>query len=379
MKHLFPGATVGILGGGQLARMTALEAKRMGYRVRVSDPDPNGSAAQVADACVQGAFDDAEAATTLAKQCDVVTLDTEHIPAELLRTLEAVTPVYPGADVLAVVQDRGTQRAFLRRVGAPQPRNALVTDPASLAAAGEVTGFPAVLKTTRAGYDGKGQARVERAEDLARAWDSLGKQPAVLEEFVSFEREVSVLLARDLTGNFVFYPLAENLHRHHILHTTRVPARVSSALVSQAQALGSLIARELGHVGMLAIELFVTHDDRLLVNELAPRTHNSGHYTFGACVTSQFEQHVRAICGLPLGDTSLLRPVVMLNLLGDLWQQGEPDWNIVLQHPEAQLHLYGKTPASVGRKMGHVLFLHEDIDHAMTLAERVHEQLSART
>ncbi len=360
MSPIWPGGTIGIIGGGQLARMTALEARRMGYRIAVLDPDPEGPAAQVADFCITGAFDNLEAAKTLAARSDVITIDTEHVPAETLEQLEAMKPVRPAANVLRIVQDRCEQRRFLEAQEVPQPRNAAVSDAGSLRAAATMVGFPCVLKTRRWGYDGKGQARVGQVAELEEAWRALGQAPALVESFVDFEKEISVLLARDLDGNIRFYPIAENTHRRHILHTSRVPAGIPVELVALAEKLGARIASALGHVGMMAIELFVTREGALLVNEIAPRTHNSGHYTFGACATSQFEQHVRAICGLPLGDPSLLRPAVILNLLGDLWRDGPPSWHAVLSHPTARLHLYGKKRPAVGRKMGHVLILDED-------------------
>ncbi len=375
MSQICPGGTIGIIGGGQLARMMALEARRMGYRIGVLDPDPEGPAAQVADFCVTGAFDDLEAATTLAARSDVITIDTEHVPAELLEHLEAMKPVRPAASVLRIVQDRCEQRRFLEAQRVPQPRNAALSDAESLRAAATVVGFPCVLKTRRSGYDGKGQARVGCVEELEDAWRALGQPPALVESFVDFEKEISVLLAHDLDGNVRFYPIAENTHRRHILHTSRVPARIPVELVAQAEKLGAGIASALGHVGMMAIELFVTREGSLLVNEIAPRTHNSGHYTFGACATSQFEQHVRAICGLPLGDPSLLRPAVMLNLLGDLWWDGLPVWHAVLSHPTARLHLYGKKRPAAGRKMGHILILDEGDQDADEIAEAIAAEL----
>jgi len=360
VSQIWPGGTIGIIGGGQLARMTALEARRMGYRIAVLDPDPEGPAAQVADDCVASAFDNLEAAKALAARSDVITLDTEHVPVEILEQLEAMKPVRPSAGVLRIVQDRCEQRRFLGAERVPQPRNAPVSGADSLRAAATVVGFPCVIKTQRSGYDGKGQARAGCADELEDAWRVLGQPPAVVESFVDFEREISVLLARDLDGNVRFYPIAENTHRNHVLHTSRVPARIPVELVAQAETLGARIASALGHVGMMAIELFVTRDGGLLVNEIAPRTHNSGHYTFGACATSQFEQHVRAICGLPLGDTSLLRPAVMLNLLGDLWRNGPPGWHTVLSRPTARLHLYGKKRPAAGRKMGHIIVFDDD-------------------
>jgi 5-(carboxyamino)imidazole ribonucleotide synthase len=368
---LWPGATIGIIGAGQLARMMAMEAKRMGYRVAVLDPDPDAPAAAIADIHIVGALDDVRAARDLAACCDVVTLDTEHVPADLLRKLEALTPVRPSSDVLRVVQDRLTQRMFLQGCGLPQVRHGAITVGCDIALAARAVGFPCVLKTRRNGYDGKGQVTARSLAELESAWNELGRVPTVAEAFVRFDKEVSVLLARGAGGEIRFYDIAENVHRRHVLHTTEAPANISSALVTQAEQIGSRIATELGFVGMLAVELFVTGDDELLVNEIAPRTHNSGHYTFGACVTSQFEQHVRAICDLPLGDTSLLSPVVMLNLLGDSWNRGEPEWSRVMEHPSIRLHVYGKKRAAPGRKMGHLLVLDHTIERARYTAESV--------
>lgn len=375
MTRVFPGGTIGILGGGQLGRMLALEARRMGYRIAVLDPDPDGPAAQVADIHVTARLDDAEAAETLVRQSDVVTLETEHVPYAILERLEEIKPVRPSARVLRIIQDRLEQRRFLEAHGAPQVRYAPVSDTESLRTAADAAGFPSILKTRRSGYDGKGQARAADADELAEAWKTVGEAPAILESFVDFDKEISVLLARDLDGNVRFHPIAENVHRHHVLRTSRVPARIPADLAARAQALGARVASALGHVGMMAIELFVTREGSLLVNELAPRTHNSGHYSFGACTTSQFEQHVRAVCGLSLGDSSLLCPAVMLNLLGDLWRDGPPSWDTVCAHPTARLHLYGKRRAAPGRKMGHILILDKDVDNAAQIADAIGAQL----
>lgn len=377
MSRILPGATIGLIGGGQLARMLALEGRRMGYRIAVLDPDDEGPAAQAADIRVAGALDDLRALETLARHSDVITLDTEHVPAEHLRLLEDLKPVRPSARVLGVIQDRLEQRRALAALSIPQVRHAPVSDQESLHAAAKSVGLPAVLKRRRLGYDGKGQAKIHGPTGLADAWRTLAEEAAVLESFVDFEREISVLLARGLDGEIRFHPVAENVHRHHILRTTRVPARISPDLASRAEEIGARIAAELGHVGMMAVEFFVTPGGGLLVNEVAPRTHNSGHYTFGACSTSQFEQHIRAICGLPLGDPALLRPAVMLNLLGDLWASDAPDWGKVLSHPAARLHLYGKSRSSPGRKMGHVLVIGEDSDSALSTAEAVAAGLEA--
>jgi 5-(carboxyamino)imidazole ribonucleotide synthase len=368
---LLPGATIGIVGGGQLGRMMALAARRMGYRVAVLDPDPSGPAGQVADIAIGARFDDAEAALRLARQCQVVTLDLEHVPASVIGEVERICPVRPSSSVMATVQDRLAQRQFLARYGLPQVRFAPVDAPSDLPNAVRTVGFPCVLKTRTQGYDGKGQARATVPGELEEAFATIGARPAVMEEWVDFQREVSVLLARATSGEIVFYPIPENLHRRHILFLSRAPAALPDSTVRKAQEIGAAIAEHLGHVGVLAVELFVTDDGQLLVNEIAPRTHNSGHYTFGASATSQFEQHLRAVCGLPLGDTRLLSPAAMLNLLGDLWAAGEPDWSVVFRYPEARLHLYGKKRASPGRKMGHVLVLHPEVERAVGIASEI--------
>jgi 5-(carboxyamino)imidazole ribonucleotide synthase len=348
--------------------MMALEGRRMGYRVAILDPDPAGPAGQIADLAIGARFDDVGAARELARQCQVVTLDLEHVPARLIQEVEEVCPIRPSAQVMATVQDRLLQRQFLARHGLPQVRFAKVDARSDLASAAETVGLPLVLKTRTQGYDGKGQARATTAGDLESAFAAIGARPAIAEEYVDFEGELSILLARALDGQIAFYPVPENLHRRHILYLSRVPAALPDSLLRQAQEIGAAIAKELGHVGMLAVELFLTRAGELLVNEIAPRTHNSGHYTFGACVTSQFEQHLRAVAGLPLGETRLLSPAVMLNLLGDLWAEGEPDWSGVLGYPEARLHLYGKRRATPGRKMGHVLVLHRELQQAEAIA-----------
>jgi 5-(carboxyamino)imidazole ribonucleotide synthase len=377
MRPLLPGATIGVLGGGQLGRMMALAARRMGYRVAVLDPVARCPTGQVADRVVVGALDDADAGRELARGCEVVTLDTEHVPAEVLERVAEVAPVRPGPEVLRTIQDRLTQKRFLDARGLPQARWAPVGTDDELAAALAAVGLPAILKARRAGYDGKGQARIERAEDAAAAWARLGRVPAVLERVVEFAREVSVVLARGVDGALAVYPLAENVHRKHVLHTTRAPAPMPAARRQRAEELARDIASALRHVGVMAVELFEQPgaDDELLVNEIAPRTHNSGHYTYGACVTSQFEQHVRAVCGLPLGDPRQTVGAVMLNLIGDLWQRGAPAWEHVLARPEARLHLYGKAHAAPGRKMGHVVLLDDDTDGALAHAEAMLDAL----
>jgi len=372
VSAILPGQTIGVLGGGQLGRMMALAARRMGYRIVVLDPNPRCPTAQVSDGVVVGALDDREAAVLLAKQVDVITLDTEHVPAEILDELERHAPVRPGASVLRTIQDRQTQKQFLDRLGIPQARWAPVGSDIELAGALARFGGRGIVKHRRAGYDGKGQMRVEAQGQLAQVAQWLRDTPAVMEEVVPFAREISAILARGISGEVRMYPIAENVHRRHILHTTRAPATLSDTSWRQVHDIANSIAEALGVVGVMAVEMFELESGALLVNEIAPRTHNSGHFTWGACATSQFEQHVRAICGLRLGDPRPLSGAVMVNLIGDLWTHGvPPSWRTVLDRPEAHLHLYGKDGAAPGRKMGHVLLVDDDTDRALATAEEL--------
>jgi 5-(carboxyamino)imidazole ribonucleotide synthase len=376
MSTHLPGATIGIIGGGQLARMMALEARRMGYRVCVLAEHADEPAVPLADHWIPGAIDDVDAAERLANAADVVTIDSEHVPASLLAYLELIRPVRPSAQVLRTIQDRRAQRRFLEQINAPQPFCVAIDSLDQLRNELRVVGLPCVLKSRHAGYDGKGQAVIQSERDIESAWKRVGRSAAMLEELVRFDAEISVLLARSPNGEMQFYPVAYNVHRHHVLHATMAPAPLSSSVEREAIRIASTIADALDHAGMMAVEMFLVGSE-LLVNEIAPRPHNSGHYTFGACVTSQFEQHVRAVLGLPLGDPSLSRPAVMLNLFGDLWRDGDPDWTPLLARPEARLHLYGKSEARPGRKMGHVLLLDEDPHRALRNGEALLETLAS--
>ncbi len=379
MTPLVPGATIGVLGGGQLGRMMAVTARQMGYRIIVLDPSARCPTAQVSDGVVVGALDDLEAARHLAKQVDVITLDTEHVPATILTELETIAPVRPGASVLRTIQDRLVQKEFLDRIGMPQAAWAPVGDPDELEVALAKVGRPAILKVRRAGYDGKGQVRVDPDVDAVAQLARLRGELAVAEEVVKFTREISVILARGLGGEIQIYPIAENAHRRHVLHTTRAPAPMVDAQRTRAHDVAVAVAEALGHVGVMAVEMFELADGRLLVNEIAPRTHNSGHYTYGACATSQFEQHIRAVCGLPLGDPRALTGAVMVNLIGDLWAHGSPPWHHVLARPEARLHLYGKDAPAPGRKMGHIVLLDDDTERSLVTAEALISVLTPRS
>jgi len=379
VSAILPGGRIGFLGGGQLAQMLALEARRMGYATVVVTDEEDAPGVDAADRVFSLASLASPAGLdAFADACDVVTLETEHIPLPLLRAVASRMLLRPGAEVLAVVADRLSQRQFLERNGLPQTAFAPVSESADFATAAERTGFPAVLKTRQGGYDGRGQVRVARASDLPAAWESLGRLPCVLEAFVRFSREISVVAARSPGGELRYYPLAENEHRHHVLHRTLAPAPLPAGGLEGAQAIAAKIATAFDYVGVFAVELFVGENDVLLVNEIAPRVHNSGHFTWGGCRTSQFEQHLRAICGLPLGDPSLHRPAVMLNLLGDLWQDGAPAWERVLAVEGVNLHLYGKKHARPGRKMGHLVLTGADVAGALATSEHVSALLGQR-
>lgn len=345
-----PGATLGIIGGGQLGRMSALAAARLGYRAHVFTPEADGPAAQVCAAATIAAYDDREALAAFADAVDVVTFEFENIPADSLELLAARVPVRPGPPVLAITQHRGHEKDFVNRAGVATAPYALVDGPDALATALGEIGWPAVLKTTRFGYDGKGQILIGQDTDPADAWAALGGDEAILEGFVDFVCEMSVVVARGPDGATATFDPVENIHEHHILARTLAPARRSQAVLDQAREIARRLAKAIDLVGLLAVEMFLTPDDRLLVNELAPRPHNSGHWTLDACMTSQFEQHVRAVCGLPLGSPARLANAEMRNLLG----RDIDRWPELLADPTAKLHLYGKAEARFGRKMGHV-------------------------
>jgi 5-(carboxyamino)imidazole ribonucleotide synthase len=351
---ILPGQTVGILGGGQLGRMFAIAARRMGYRVHSFDPTGDCPAGQVADEEIIAAYDDLDAARRFAAGVDVVTFEFENIPAETLAAIAETRPVHPSPEVLHICRHRLREKEFLTRHGFPVAAHRPVRNVEELRQAVAALGTPSILKTADFGYDGKGQVRIDGAGADADAWRTMGRPVGVLEAFVPFTREISVICARTQAGQVHAFGPAENVHHRHILDVTSVPAAVSAATARQAIELASAVAAALDVVGLLAVEMFVLTSGELLVNELAPRPHNSGHYSFDACVTSQFEQQLRAVCGLPLGDGRLLGPAAMANLLGDLWTDGEPDWARALAIPEVKLHLYGKREARAGRKMGHL-------------------------
>jgi 5-(carboxyamino)imidazole ribonucleotide synthase len=376
LPPLSPGATIGMLGGGQLGRMSLLAGRRMGYRFVVLDPAGEAApAAPVADAVIAAEFDDEEGLDRLAALCERVTLEFENIPTEAVVRLNEKVAVCPGRRVLEVCQHRQREKEFLRDAGFPCAPFAVVRSREDLATAVNSLGMPCVLKTAAFGYDGKGQIKLEEGTDLGAAWVALGHHTGVVEKWIRFEGEFSVICARNAAGEEAVYAPFENLHRDHILDTTIWPARLGPDRAAEAFALGSAVARALGVIGLLTVELFLTGDG-WIVNELAPRPHNSGHVTFDAAVTSQFEQHIRAVANLPLGDPSPLCSGVMVNLLGDRWPAGGiPNWRAVWNEPRAKLHLYGKREARPGRKMGHFTVIDDSVDRAEAMARGVDEAL----
>ncbi len=354
---ILPGAAIGVLGSGQLGRMFAIAARRMGYRVHTFSPDSDTPTGQVADVEIQAAYDDLDAVAAFARQVAVVTFEFENVPAPTAAAAEKFAPVRPGGNVLHVTQHRLREKRFLDGAGFPVTPFRAVHSAADLTRALEELGYPAVLKTAGWGYDGKGQVRIDAPAAANSAWESIRTDEGILEAFVPFDCEVSVVAARGSDRSFVAYPAIENAHSRHILDISTCPAGISERLARAAGEIARGVLEALDVVGVLCVEFFVTKDGRLLINELAPRPHNSGHLTIDACTTSQFEQQLRSICGLPLGSTELLRPAAMANLLGDLWEPGEPDWSSACAFPDVKLHLYGKLQARPGRKMGHLTAL----------------------
>lgn len=372
---ILPDAMLGMLGGGQLGRMFTLAAHAMGYRVTVLDPDPLSPAGAIADVHLKAAYQDRDALGQLADTCAAVTTEFENVPAASLRWLASRCPVRPSAESVAVAQDRVREKRFISAQGLQTAPFAAIESERDLDAV-DAALLPGILKRARYGYDGKGQAPVATAAEARAAHAAMGADACVLEKRVDLRCEVSVVVARAADGATRTFPIAENRHRHGILDTSIVPASVAPDIARRAARDAGQIATALGYCGVLAVEFFVTTAGALLVNEIAPRPHNSGHYTIDACVTSQFEQQVRALCGLPLGDTRLLAPAVMVNLLGDVWDRGQPAWERVFREPGAKLHLYGKHEARAGRKMGHFTVLGADAGDALDKALAIRAELS---
>lgn len=364
---ILPGAMLGVIGGGQLGRMFVIAARTMGYRVTVLDPEAGCPAGCVADVHLCADYADAKALKTMMETCAAVTTEFENVPAESMRYLAEHIRVSPSADAIAIAQDRVLEKQFLLRQGfavAPFTVIESLNDFDKLSAAL----LPGILKRSRYGYDGKGQVRVQTIEQARTAFTSLGNVPCVLEQMVPLKSEISVIVARGSDGHASCFPVAENQHTNGILDISIVPARVGPDLTRHARETALGLAEKMNYCGVLAIEFFVLRDNRLLINEMAPRPHNSGHYTIDACVSSQFEQQVRTLCDLPLGNTQLICPAVMVNILGDAWAQGEPPWSEFLAQPNLKLHLYGKAAARAGRKMGHFTCLDHSLNHALAEA-----------
>jgi len=372
MTTVLPGSIVGVLGSGQLGRMFAIAARRMGYRVHTYSPDADTPTGQVADLEIQGAYEDLDAVEAFARNVKVVTFEFENVPFATTVAAEKHAPVRPAGSVLHTSQQRLREKGFLRNAGLPVANFFAVRTLADLEAGIRRVGLPCVLKTASFGYDGKGQSKIETIEQAADAWKSIAGHEAIVEAWVDFEKEVSVVAARGMDGSFAHWGVIENDHHHHILDISTAPAIVTPAVEKRAIELARTVLEQLQVVGVLCIEMFLTRRGELLINELAPRPHNSGHLTFDASVTSQFEQQLRAVCGLPLGSTELLHPAAMANLLGDLWSEGEPDWAAALSIPDVKLHLYGKIEPRRGRKMGHLTAL------AASSAEAREKVLEAR-
>ncbi|HEU4629638.1 MAG TPA: 5-(carboxyamino)imidazole ribonucleotide synthase [Gemmatimonadaceae bacterium] len=373
---VLPGATIGFLGGGQLGRMTAFAARAMGYDVAVLDPDPACPAAAVASRVVTAPYADVDAAVELARACDVVTLEIEQIPRETLEAVAAIVPLRPGVEPVWIVQDRARQKEWLRSHGFPVGPFATATTEAECVQAVDALG-PSIVKSCFGGYDGRGQVRVLRpsARAAAEAWSGVGARRSVVEAFLDVVEELSVLVARRPDGTSVVFPPSRNHHAHGVLAWSVTPTGLAPAVEGRAAELARGIADTLGIEGLLAVELFHVGDGQLLVNELAPRPHNTFHHTERACETSQFEQLVRAICALPLGSPALVRPGAIANLLGDLWANGLPDVTRALEYPGVRLHLYGKAEARPGRKMGHLSASGETADAALRSALDAYDAL----
>ena len=374
-RAILPGATIGVLGGGQLGRMFAIAARRLGYRVHTLAPEDDTPTGQIADVEINAAYDDLDAVRAFAKGVDVVTFEFENVSAAATAAAEEHAIVRPNGRALFIAQHRIREKSFLADRGLPVTPFAPVRSEDDLRAAVAAIGCPAVLKTASFGYDGKGQVPVAKAADAPGAWQAIGRQEAILEAFIDLDREISVVAARGVDGAVSHFDAIENAHRHHILDVSVAPAAVTPEISAKAIDVTRAVLEALDYVGVMCVEFFVARDGRLFINELAPRPHNSGHLTFDACRTSQFEQQLRAICGLPLGSPELLQPAAMANLLGDLWNAGELNWPAALAIGEVKLHLYGKATARPGRKMGHLTAMASSPDRARVLVLRARDAL----
>jgi len=375
---LNPGSTIGIIGGGQLGRMLAMAARQMDYRTIVLDPDSNCPAGQVADEVIRSEYSDIKASSELAALADVVTYEFENVDADSVSSAEKHKPVRPSSSVLRTTQNRFHEKKALLEAGIPVANFRKVDSLRDLEDAASVLGYPMVLKTATEGYDGKGQSIIHGEHDLAISYDQLNARNVelIVEQFVSFKAEVSTICARTADGMTATFDPSENIHRNHILDTSIVPARIDESVAGKARIVATNIAEKLDVIGLIAVEMFVTQENDILVNELAPRPHNSGHYTMDGCDTSQFEQLVRVLAGMPITLPKLHSPTVMVNLLGEIWEDtgGNPDWQRALEMPGVSLHLYGKSAARVGRKMGHINVVAETVEEALYIAAEARER-----
>ncbi len=376
---ILPGASIGVIGGGQLGRYFVIEARRMGYVTWVLDPDANAPAMQLAENPVVAHYDDMEALEKLGRACDAVTVEFENVPSQSLHMLSSHCRVAPSADCIKVAQDRDLEKKTAQTHGLSPVPYASITSESDLTSAAKAVTFPAILKTARLGYDGKGQHICHNEEELAAAFQAVEGAACVLEQRIDLAAEVSVVLARGIDGQSVVFPLSRNVHVGGILSTSTVPSGLSQEILACAESQALKLANGLNFVGVLAVEFFIDADGNVLFNEMAPRPHNSGHYTLDATVTSQFEQQMRALCGLPLGSVALLSPVCMINVLGDVWTEKNPDWMRVVETPGAHLHLYGKAAARAGRKMGHINCLADSAEEALAAAHGIHGKLPQLT
>lgn len=374
-RSILPNSTIGVFGSGQLGRMFAIEARKMGYRVHTFSPESDTPTGQVADIETCAGYDDLLEVRTFAQSVDVVTFEFENVPAATVEAAAEFVEVFPKGEILHTTQNRLREKTFLSSTGFPVTPFRHIKTVEELRTGVSELGLPCVLKTAGFGYDGKGQAKIKLESDIETAFTGMNGAEAVLEAFVDFEKEVSLVCARDQNGNFAHYGVIENEHANHILDVSFAPAVVSEKVYFEAVEIAHSIADSLGYVGTLCVEFFLTRDEKLLVNELAPRPHNSGHLTFDACVTSQFEQQLRAVCGLPLGSTEFYRPAAMANLLGDVWGNGEPNWAAAIALPGIKLHLYGKVEPRVGRKMGHLTATAETAQKAVDLVREAKGRL----
>jgi 5-(carboxyamino)imidazole ribonucleotide synthase len=375
---ILPGSVIGVLGSGQLGRMFAIAARRMGYRVHTFSPQSDTPTGQVADVEIEASYEDLEAVKNFARAVSVVTFEFENVPAPAARAAAEYAPVRPSGSVLHTTQNRLREKTFLATHGFPMTPFRAIDTADDLIAGLQEFGCPAVLKTAGFGYDGKGQTKITAIEEATAALTGAGDHEMVLEAFVDFDCELSVIASRGLDGSFEHWGVIQNSHHHRILDISIAPANLPAKISREALDISRALLEKLEVVGVLCVEFFLTTAGQLLINELAPRPHNSGHLTFDACVTSQFEQQLRAVCGLPLGSTALLKPAAMANLLGDLWIDGEPQWAAACAFPEVKLHLYGKLAPKPGRKMGHLTAMAETADEAAKLVRAAREALRAR-